>query len=180
MELININSILKDLLFILFGAFGVGAIIYLIDLIYYLKTKWISKNWKVGDKVKVNHLSSVNNHMQLHNLVGWNKNHFFVEENSFIHQCEWRHLEFNKSAEWRKSYIECEKFMSQESPKFPEHIYGDMVGDNELEKTLGPMVNNKLISKLSKTECEILLKQALEEENYEIAELLRIRIESLK
>jgi len=179
MEHINFNTVANDVLAFLLGGVIVISFIYLIYLITYFKRKRLTKDWLIDDKIKVTSGSSVIDHTKLHSLVGWNQNHFFVQENSFVHQCSWHEFEYNKSAEWRKNYSSCEKFMNDKKPNFPTNTYKKN-DTHDMEKIMSPTFDDNVINQLSIFECERLLKQALEEENYEMAELIRIRMEQLK
>jgi hypothetical protein len=143
--------------------------------------KYISKGWKIGDLVKVTDSgTTINDTKSLHTLLGWNLEYVFLEEDFVVHKCSWSHIVFNKSAEWRRNYDECEKFMNVK-PEIPRSIMNLDDMKQEFEEPLsGPSYYDKEINKLNETECNILLNKAIEEENFEIAELIKRRIQSLK
>ncbi len=144
--------------------------------------KHISKDWKIGDLIKVTDSgTTISDTKTLHKLLGWNENNVFVEEDYVAHKCTWSQILFNKSAEWRKNYDDCEKFMGSK-PHIPRVIKNldEYIKEVEESSEVGPTYYDKEINKLSETECIVLLNKAIEEENFEMAELIKRRMESLK
>lgn len=148
-----------------------GIIGWFIDL----SRKSKGKKWQVGDFVKMSILSSLTNPNELHKLVGWNSDNIFIEENNTVHKCEWSHLEYNKSANWRENYEKCEKFMT-EKPQFTSEVKKDGVKSPPTNR----IIYGKPIETMNETECQVYLKRAIDEENFEAAEMLRQRLENFR
>jgi hypothetical protein len=172
---------MSNITYFFIGFFGALWLSSFIKRLIRKSKKNISKDWKIGDLVKVSdNVTTIHDTKILHKLLGWNQDHIFVEEDYVAHKCDWSQIEFNKSAEWRKNYDDCEKFMGSK-PYIPRTIKNleDVIKEIDVPIT-GPIYYDKEINKLSEIECEILLNKAIEEENFEIAELIKRRLESLK
>jgi protein-arginine kinase activator protein McsA len=81
-------------------------------------------------------------------------------------------MNFNKSATWRKNYEEAKKVMGCDP--------GFSGGVGESNNSIGRIYNGKPIDVMSEIECEVYLKKALEEEDYDTAELIRKRMEKFR
>lgn len=162
-----------DFLLISGGVFlSIFSIVYIIKTIIYEKRRKKSKNWKIGDAVKLTFSSPVDYSDKFHELISWNKHNIFVQYKSTIYKCSWSHLKINKSAEWREDYNKCKKFMTQEPNYSKFEVFlenGEVLVKNNKKDNLF----DKPIELLNETESEIALKNAIEKEDFELAELIR-------
>ena len=81
-------------------------------------------------------------------------------------------LRDNKSGLWRQNYEDAKKVMGV-NPGFTGNI-----GDES--ETTGKKVDGKPIDTMNEIECEVYLKKALEEEDYDTAELIKKRMEKFR
>jgi hypothetical protein len=141
------------------------AIVITIKVITILRTREYS-DWQVGDKV-----SLIKTEDTLFTLVGWEKNSIYIEKDGTTHKIDWIKLHYNKSAIWRRNYQACEKAMGKE-PGFSPGL--------GQRKNISGQVDGKAIELLSEIECQVYLKQAIETENYELAEKIRKQMEKYR
>jgi hypothetical protein len=142
-----------------------AAIVITSKVITILRTKEYS-DWQVGDKV-----SLINTEDTLFTLVGWEKNSIYIEKDGTTHKIGWTKLHYNKSAIWRRNHHACEKAMGKE-PGFAPGL--------GQRKNISGQVDGKAIELLSEIECQVYLKQAIETENYELAEKIRKQMEKYR
>jgi len=121
--------------------------------------------WLVGDKVKLV------GYVRTYILLGWSKNYIYIDKDGETIKYDLAMLDHNMSSEWRKNYNECKIFMGRE-PGFDS-----FTGERKKELKL---INGRTIDSLNETECLIYLKQCLEDEDFETAELIKQRMEELK
>jgi hypothetical protein len=88
------------------------------------------------------------------------------------YQVNWSVMNFNKSATWRKNYEDAKKVMGCEP--------GFTGGVGEGSKSTGKKVDGKPIDLMNEIECEVYLKQSLENEDYDTAELIKKRMEKFR
>lgn len=143
----------------------------LVDMLSKKSRKEKSKHFQINDLVKISHMSTLKEPQKLHRLVGWSEDYLFVDEYGVTHRCNWNHLEYNKSWDWRRYRIECEKYMGK-TPGFSGLI--------EEVKPSSQKIDEIPIDTMNETQCQVYLKQAIEEENFEVAELIRKRLENFK
>lgn len=124
-----------------------------------------TSDWQVGDLVVI---SGENNMLK---LVGWSKEAFYVELEDVVRKMEWSKFKFNKSSLWRRNHKSCEDYMGTQ-PGFKPGLKNEVSGKSN--------VNGKPIELLSEVECQVFLKQALEEENYELAETIKKQMEKYR
>lgn len=132
------------------------------------------KDWKVGDKLilsRVGDYSSIvtKNHKEYAILKGWSLTDLYIDcGDGSTYKVNWDVLKDNKSALWRQNYEEAKKVMGV-NPGFS----GD-VGDES--ETTGKKVDGKSVDLMSEIECEVYLKKAIENEDYDTAELIKKRM----
>ena len=129
------------------------------------RTKKKVDGWLVGDKIKMF------GYVRMFDLLGWSKDSFYIDKDGETIKYRLDEIEINHSAEWRKSYKECKTFMGKE-PGF-DSTTGD-------RKSSVKVVNGRTINSLYETECLIYLKQCLDDEDFETAELIKQRMDELK
>jgi len=153
--------------YIIGGAAIVGVSIILIaDFMAKLQRRKEYSDWQVGDKV------AIKDNDDLYSLQGWEKTAFYVEnKDGSTVKLEWKRLDFNKSATWRRNHQSCEKAMGKKPGFSPE-----------LGKTTSSSqkIDGKHIELLTEIECQIYLKQALETEDYELAEKIKKQMEKYR
>ena len=139
-----------------------------------------SKGWKPGDVLI---LEQVHTSLELYRetkkgngkpvLAGWNRHNVFINVGDMTYTENWNAIEANKSDIWRKHYYSCNSYMGVK-PNFSPVVNSDIT------ESSSDMVDGQSISTLNETMCQIYLKQALESENYELAEMLKKRLENFK
>jgi hypothetical protein len=122
-------------------------------------------SWLVGDKIKMF------GHFRTFDLLGWSKDYFYIDKDGETVKYRLDDIQVNQSAEWRKSYNDCKTFMGKE-PGF-DSTTGE-------RKSSVKVVNGRTINSLNETECLIYLKQCLDDEDFETAELIKQRMDELK
>lgn len=139
------------------------------------KTK--CKNWKVGDKLSLckgryNDIL-INKRKEFAILKGWDLYNLYIDcGDDMVYQVSWSVMNFNKSATWRKNYDDAKKVMGCEP--------GFTGGVSESSKSTGKKVDGKPVDLMSEIECEVYLKKALENEDYDTAELIKKRMEKFR
>ena len=136
-----------------------------------------SKNFKIGDKLVL----SSGRHRRICEekrkdfaiLKGWDLEHLYIDcGDGMVYQVNWSVMNFNKSAIWRKNYEDAKNFMGCD-PAFSEHV-----GDSS--SVTNRIYQGKPIDSMNEIECEVYLKKALEEEDYETADMIRQRMEKFR
>ena len=140
------------------------------------------KNWKVGDKLtlcKGRHNDILENKRKEYAILkGWDLEHLYIDcGDGMVYQVSWSVMDFNKSATWRKNYEEAKKVMGC-NPAFTYEVNDSRGGSGSSFD--GQKYEGKVIEVMSEIECEVYLKKALEEENYEAADLIRKRKENFR
>jgi len=139
------------------------------------KTK--CKNWKVGDKLSLirgdYYRILEQNSKEFATLEGWDLDNLYISCGSnMTYQVSWSVMSFNKSATWRKNYDDAKKVMGCEP--------GFTGGVSESSKSTGKKVDGKPVDLMTEIECEVYLKKALENEDYDTAELIKKRMEKFR
>ena len=136
------------------------------------------KNQKVGDKLA---LCRGNRYYDILDrkkkefaiLKGWDLENLYIDcGDNMIYQVDWQVMNFNKSAIWRENYENAEKFMGCKP--------GFSGGVGESSTSTNRIYCGKPIDAMNEIECEVYLKKALEEEDYETADLIRQRQEKFR
>ena len=140
------------------------------------------KNWKIGDKIalKSNDYKNIlrNKNKDFAILKGWDLENLYIDcGDGMVYQVSWSVMDFNKSATWRKNYEEAKKVMGC-NPAFTYEVNDSRGGSKSSFD--GQKYEGKVIEIMSEIECEVYLKKALEEENYEAADLIRKRKENFR
>lgn len=140
--------------------------------------KRITKDWRVGDNIVLERDAILR--MRLQNpctpqLAGFYEDYVFIKCGNLTINMGWDDVMYNKSQTWRKFYSESKNFMGQE-PGFEETLMEvNSQSDSNSESTTELDVRF-----LTETECKVYLDIALENEDYELAEKLRKRLEELE
>jgi hypothetical protein len=138
------------------------------------KRKRFVSSWQVGDVIFLKKKVELdNNSLKQLKIVGWNLHNVFVEFSDNIYVIYYDLIDYNKSDIWRKHYKDCEKTMGQK-PSFNPVI--KLVYKNKQ----GSKIDGKPIELMTEIECQIYLKQCLEKEDYETAELIRKQMEKYR
>lgn len=135
------------------------------------------KNWKVGDKLglcKGKHNDILDHRKKEYAILkGWDLKHLYIDcGDDMVYQVDWSVMNFNKSYTWRKNYEDAKKVMGCD----PDFIGG--VGESN--SSIGKIYDGKPIEVMNEIECEVYLKKALDEEDYNTAELIRKRMEKFR
>jgi hypothetical protein len=135
------------------------------------------KNWKVGDKLSLirgdYHRILEQNSKEFATLEGWDLNNLYIScGNNMTYQVNWNVMNFNKSATWRQNYDDAKKVMGCEP--------GFTGGVGESSKSTGKKVDGKPVDLMNEIECEVYLKRAIENEDFNAAELIKKRMEKFR
>ena len=133
------------------------------------------KNWKVGDKLSLcggDHYNVLKKKgKDFATLKGWDLENLYIDcGDGMIYQVNWSVMSFNKSAIWRKNYEDAKKVMGCD-PGFSGGVG---------ESSIGRVYDGKPIDVMNEIECEVYLKQAIENEDYDMAELIKKRMEKFR
>lgn len=142
-------------------------------LVGVLLIKWSTKasrkketsDWQIGD------LLVIHGQDNMVTLLGWSQEAFYIELNNAVHKTDWDQFRFNKSAVWRRNHKSCEEYMGTQ-PGFKPGLKDEVSTKSK--------INDKPIELLTEVECQIYLKKALEEENYELADAIRKQMEKYR
>ena len=170
---------MTTLLIIIGAIIGVFFISFLIHLTKLNNRKSEFKDWKVGDLLILE--SNSNEYHEIHKLgksmarvLGWTEYYLYLEIGDSTHQCSWDCFKDNKSAIWRRNYENCKSSMGVEPGFKPS------VNDTSSSTLSGKKFDGKPIELLTEVECEVYLKKAIEDEDYDAAELIRKRMEKFR
>ena len=135
------------------------------------------KNWKVGDKLSLNrgdyYRILEKNNKKFATLEGWDLNNLYIScGNNMTYKVNWSVMTFNKSATWRQNYDEAKKVMGCEP--------GFTGGVGEISESTGKKVDGKPVDLMNEIECEVYLKRAIENEDFDTAELIKKRMEKFR
>ena len=140
--------------------------------------KKITKDWKVGDNIVLERDAILR--MRLQNpctpqLAGFYEDYVFIKCGNLTINMGWDDVMYNKSQTWRKFYSESKKFMGQE-PGFQDILMevNSQSGSNSESTT------ELDVRFLTEIECKVYLDIALENEDYELADKLRKRLDELE
>ena len=137
--------------------------------------------WEVGDVIilKRSEISfglskelEENGNTNAVKLSGWNKDSVMFELGKKCFIEEWKSIDTNKSDYWRTQHNNCKNFMGKD-PGFTPIVTDAVSSDTD-------MIDGQPIETLSETMCEAYLKKAINQENYELAEKLRKRMERFR
>ena len=106
-------------------------------------------------------------------LKGWDLENLYIDcGDNMVYKVDWSVMNFNKSATWRQNYEEAKKVMGCD-PEFSG-------GVEETNNSHSRIYEGKPIDTLTEIECEVYLKKALNEEDYDTAELIKQRMEKFR
>ena len=135
------------------------------------------KTWKVGDKLVL--CKGRHNDILEHRkkefaiLKGWDLENLYIDcGDNMVYQVNWSVMNYNKSAIWRENYENAKKVMGCD-PAFSG-------GVGESSTLTNRIYCGKPIDTMNEIECEVYLKKALDEEDYETADLIRQRQEKFR
>ena len=117
-------------------------------------------------------------------LKGWSLKSIVVEfdGNNYFTELNMNEIKLNKSAYWRKLHNECKKTMgADKQPKFSPKVglfYRNI--ENKKQGKNSNQIHEKPIETLTETECQIYLKECLQNEEYELAELIKKQMEKYR
>ena len=170
---------MTTLLIILGVIVGIFLISFLTHLTKLNNRKSEFKDWKVGDLLILK--SSSNEYYEIKKsgksmarVLGWTEYYLYIEIGDSTHQCSWDCFKDNKSAIWRRNYDNCKSTMGIE-PGFKPGV-----NDTSSSTLSGKQYDGKPIELLTEVECEVYLKKAIEDEDYDAAELIRKRMEKFR
>lgn len=160
---------------------AIPATVLLFRGIKYLTRRAASADWQVGDRVILDYqhtstslTEAVQASGELPRLVGWNFKEVLYQVGDTTYREGWWSVSTNKSANWRASHRKSKRFMGKEpgftatvNPKISRNQAG---GEDEVE------FFGKRIELMREVECEVNLKVAIEQEQYELAEKIRERL----
>lgn len=163
---------------------GLSIIIFISVIMFEItkksRRKLKSKTWQIGDKIIISYgdiSSSLNKNLgdsgDMVTLVGWNPTNVIYSYKNSNYIESWSSVNTNKSDYWRKHYETSKEFMGKK-PGF------NVIVSNEKKETSNVLAYGEPIETLSETLCEIYLKQALKDENYELADMIRKRMEKFR
>jgi hypothetical protein len=135
------------------------------------------KDWMVGDMLilsrsSVEYRDLKESGQTLAKVVGWNENDLYIKIGKVTYKSSWDCFESNKSALWRRNYNECKSAMGID-PGFSSDVADT--------KTISSKTFNGVsIELMNEIQCYAYLKQALDTEDYEAADLIRKRMENFR
>jgi hypothetical protein len=151
---------------------GLG-LIYLINKLIKYSRKVEFKDWETGDKLILSRMSGEYDRLEKNGgdyaiLEGWTTDNLYVKlGDNIIREISWSPLVSNKSAYWRRIYDKCKSDMGKE-PSFTNKVgYKITISKHDIDL-------------MNETECNAMLKKALEIEDYDTAELIRKRLENFR
>jgi hypothetical protein len=167
------------LLIILGVIVGIFLISFSVHLAKLKSRKSEFKDWKVGDLLILESNSSEYHEIKksgksMARVLGWTEYYLYLEIDDSTHQCSWDCFKDNKSAIWRRNYENCKSTMGIE-PGFKPGV-----SDTSSSTLSGKKFDGKPIELLTEVECEVYLKKAIEDEDYDAAELIRKRMEKFR
>jgi hypothetical protein len=166
-------------LYIFLGLIGIFVLNFIFGVLKNRSRNFKCSTWKVDDKLILNIGNEYNRKLSKNNrayaiLKGWSLSHLYIDcGDGYISKTGWSVLDLNKSDYWRKNYEEAKKVMGCE-PKFTYAI------DDDSSSIVGKEYGGKPIETMNEIECNVYLKKALEDEEYNVAELIRKRLETFR
>jgi hypothetical protein len=117
-------------------------------------------------------------------LTGWTLKSVVVmfDGNDYFTELNITEVKLNKSAYWRKLHKDCKETMGEgKDPKFKSTVglFYRNTEDKRQSKNAN-QIHGKPIETLTETECQIYLKECLQNEEYELAELIKKQMEKYR
>jgi hypothetical protein len=134
------------------------------------------QSWKIGDKLalcKGRHNDILSTKRKEYAILkGWDLDHLYIDcGDDMVYQVNWSVMNFNKSDNWRRNYENAKKVMGCDP------AFSGGVGDSN---PIGRIYEGKPIDLMTEIECEVYLKKALDDEDYDTAELIKKRMEKFR
>ena len=154
---------------------GIFFWILLYRLFKTIKTKSEISDWQLDDVL------IIQDKQKYASLKGWNLKSIVVEfdGSNYFTELNMSEVKLNKSAYWRRLHNKCEKTMGKK-PTFNSKVTFFYKNQDSEKESSSIKIHGKPIDLLSETECHIYLKECLEREEYEIAELIKKRMEQFR
>lgn len=168
----NKNKFMIILSIITVSGLSIFAFLKLMQVLSIKSRKKEFKDWELDDTVYLNKSGETDKYV----LRGWSTEAIYVliHESNSVLKVEWSDFKFNKSAIWRRNYDSCKSDMNGKAPNFYRGL--KETPSVNMDKT----INGKQICLLTEIECQIYLKQCLDEEDYETAELIKKQMEKFR
>jgi hypothetical protein len=168
--------------YLIFGLVIIGFFlsIWMIVMVKIYLRKLEFKDWEVDDLIIVNSFIIThrlnNNGKKFAKVKGWTVDNVFLDlGDDYVNKYSWDVVGTNKSALWRRNVKECESTMGKK-PGFVAKV-----NDEGVEPpNSGDKIDGKPIILLTETECQAYLKQAIDSENYDMAEKIRKQMEKYR
>ena len=166
---------------IIFGVIlSVISIIVGYDRLQVKNRKTISQNWEVGDVIipDWNYLGNEltkelkGRNLNTLTLSGWNSENIFYNLGGSCYCESWSSIKSNKSQIWRDNHKNCSEFMGKQ-PGFDSKV-------SESNSFSSETIDGLPIELMNETLCQVHLAKAIEDENYELADKLRKRLEKFR
>jgi len=169
---------------IVWSIVGIMILIQLLIMLVDNNRRKQFRYWRVGDKILLYKKNSVSNILESYGkeydtLLGWTTDYLYLDcgDNITI-QVKWNVMEGNKSAVWRNNYDDAKKAMGV-NPGFPYDVMSEYLND-DVFIPIGKKYEGKPIDLMTEIECHVYLKMALDNEDYNSAELIKKRLERLE
>ena len=161
---------------------GIILITFVAHLMQLRSRRHEYKDWEVNDLLILSDRYYIeklkDNGRKYARVQGWNENDLYIDVgDGNTYKVEWKVIDINKSALWRRNYKECENAMGKK-PAFSSVVAN--VGISSDSVSNGDMIDGKPIVLLAEIECQAYLKQALDTEDYDTAEKIRIQMEKYR
>lgn len=160
------SAILTAILIVSLSILAASSVVAMIGAIRERNRKVEFKDWEVGDSIVL-----IDNKTEYFTLVGWTTESIYIKDDNVTTKIRWDKFDYNKSAIWRRNYDDAKKAMGK-VPGFSRGIKDKSISNNSID--------GKSIELLTETECQVYLKQCIETEEYEKAELIRERLKNFR
>jgi hypothetical protein len=176
---------METLTYVVLTIFAIVIIIAIRSFFKIRSRKSEYKDWKVGDKLILDQFNADTAYDILRkkgktyaNLCGWTEDNVYVDvHDGNVYRIEWKEVKLNKSARWRRNYEEAKKTMGAD-PSFSADV--EEPKNSTSSSSPRGTIDGKPIELLTEVECQVYLKLAIEEEDYQSAELIRKRMEHFR
>jgi hypothetical protein len=164
-----------------FISVGVAIIIAFVTYVLHSSKKVVekTKDWKVGDMLILHpsfNKKLIESNQMYGELRGWDERYVYVRIGDSCSQYDYDEITHNKSLTWRQNYDDCEKFMGGQKPAFSRNIKQEEFGNGGSDEK----IHGKNISELTETECQVYLKECIENEWYEKANMIKKQMEKYR
>lgn len=175
---------MEALTYIILAILAIAIVIVLKSFFKSRSRKSEYRDWKVGDKLILDQYNKDTAYDILKKsgksyakLCGWTDVNVYVDvHDGNVFKIEWCEIKLNKSAYWRRNYEEAKNAMGT-NPAFNADIEEPRRSSAASPKGT---IDGKPIELLSEVECEVYLKKAIDEEDYQTAESIRKRMEHFR